>query len=66
MAYNKSKDFLLTSSADQNFKLFKNTEIDLNLIWTKRLKNLTPTVVEWIAENRFIAGYRNESKLAVF
>ena len=35
-------------------------------MWTKNLKKQTPTVVEWMAENRFIAGYKNEPKLGVF
>jgi len=48
----------MTSSADESFKLFKNVENGLNLLWTHKLKKETPTVVEWMGENRFIAGYR--------
>ena len=48
---------MLTSSADQSLSMMKVTEKGLESMWKETIQEDTPTVVEWMAENRFLSGF---------
>ena len=57
-AFNQKKRVLLTSSADQTLNLLRVGEKGLEKGWRQRIDNDTPTVVEWMTDNRFLSGFR--------
>ena len=57
---------MLTSSADQSIYLLKNNATKLGVLWRTKLDQDTPTVVEWMSDNRFLAGYRNKQAIGVY
>ena len=57
---------LLTSSADQTLNLLRVGEKGLERGWRQRIEGDTPTVVEWMADNRFLSGFRTEERVGVY
>jgi WD40 repeat protein len=66
LALNAKRGLLLTSSADQSFCLFRNSKQGLETLWRSRVEENTPTVVEWVADNRFATGFRLKESVGVF
>ena len=66
MALNEKRGLLLTSSADQTLNLLKINGNSLESSWKAKIEDDTPTVVEWMGDNRFLSGFRSKQKIGVF
>lgn len=66
IALREKLNLLLVSSADQTLQLMKNTPQKLKSVWVSKITKDMPTAVEWMADNRFAAGYQRKEAVGVY
>ena len=66
LAYNQKKGLLVTSNAEWTFTLLKNSLEGMETVWKAKVEGDSPTAVEWVSDNRFVAGLRDRERVGVF